>query len=215
MSTITYTAKREIEKLAYLKTGTDISAAAADDSFNATSTDLSGLLDDEWINVSGFVAAADNGWFQANGASTANKIAQDTSTALVDEAAGPTITIQGHKRGLGQQYTLEFGAFLIDRSVKDDKVVHRAIGGGLPESIFRHSDVIWSFRTEVLAEALTVQWREFLASVKNTEPFTFDPFGTIAVPDAPVTVYLDGKGYAEQRFSVLRKQSFDLRVIQA
>jgi hypothetical protein len=78
MGTITYTAKREIEPTGYLKTGVDISAAPADDSFNASSTTLTGLLADQWLTAAGFASAANNGWFQAKSNSTSGKIIQTT-----------------------------------------------------------------------------------------------------------------------------------------
>lgn len=78
MSAITYTALREIEPTGVSKTGTDISAAASDDSFNASSTVFTGFLADQWVLVSGFANAANNGWFQLSGNATAGKILQAT-----------------------------------------------------------------------------------------------------------------------------------------
>src|SRR3954462_15452732 len=104
MASVTYTALRELESTGYAKGGSDISAAGTDDSFNATVTNLSGLNDNEWVNTSGFANAANNGWFQANGASTSTKISQDTTTSLVTEGAGASVSINGYKRGLGQTY---------------------------------------------------------------------------------------------------------------
>jgi hypothetical protein len=78
MGAITYTAKREIEPTGYVKTGVDISAAPADDSFNASSTTLTGLLADQWLTAAGFASAANNGWFQAKSSSTSGKIITTT-----------------------------------------------------------------------------------------------------------------------------------------
>lgn len=78
MGAITYTALREFEATGYSKTGVDISAAFADDSFNASSTVLTGLNADEWALTSGFAAAANNGWFQVKSNSAAGKILQVT-----------------------------------------------------------------------------------------------------------------------------------------
>lgn len=78
MASLTYTALRELEKTGYLKTAVDISAAPADDSFNASSTNLSGLLTDQWVGVSGFVNASNNGTFQVQTNSTSGKIIQVT-----------------------------------------------------------------------------------------------------------------------------------------
>lgn len=210
MSVITYTARREIEKLPYLKTGTDISAAAVDDSFNAVTTVLSGLLNDQWIEASGFPDPADNGWFQANGNSTANKITQDTSTALVDEAAGPPITIQGHLRGLDQQYSIEFTPRRLERRVNVKRKRNISIGGAV-ETILQRREVFWELNSGRLLEADLPQWREFLASVEVGESFTFDPYGTLAAPDAPFACLLESENYAEDRIGVTRRYIIPLR----
>ena len=78
MGYLTYTALRDLETTGYLKTGSDISAAIADDSFNASVISLSGLLADQWAKVAGFVNAANNGFFQAKSNSTSGKIIQTT-----------------------------------------------------------------------------------------------------------------------------------------
>lgn len=214
MSVVIYTAKREIEKLAYLKTGTDISAAAVDDSFNSVTTDLSGLLDDEWVEVIGLVDPANIGWFQANGASITTKITQDTSVDLVTEAAGPLVTIQGHVRGLDQQYSIEFTPRRLHRRVKVER--NRSISiGGSAETILRRRDVFWDVNSGRLLEADLPQWREFLASIEGGESLTFDPYGTIALPDNPLVCELEQTDYGENRIGVTRRYiiPFSLRVI--
>lgn len=204
MGAITYTALREFEPTGYSKTGTDISAAAADDSFNATSTVLTGLLDNEWILVSGFANAANNGWFQANGNSTATKISQDTSAALVNEAAGPTVAIVGYRRGLNQAYDLEFYTERVDRSVKVMRNQQQPMGGGAPEILTYRREtyidvVILGPLGALLTEVQILQWREFLASVEGGEAFTFDRYGTIAVPVEAKSTMLTSEGYMEER----------------
>ena len=72
MPSITYTAKREIEPTGFAKTGTDFSAIGSDDSIDAVSTNLSGLLTDQWLQAAGFVRNA--GWFQVKSNSTSAKI---------------------------------------------------------------------------------------------------------------------------------------------
>ena len=211
MSVITYAAKRKIEKTAYLKTGTDISAAAADDSFNSISTNLSGLLDNEWANVSGFANAANNGWFQANGNSAANKITQDTTTSLVTESAGPSIVVQGYKRGYGQAYQIEFTPRRLQASGKRIKKQSRAIGGA-EETLLHRLEDFWDVGTGRLIEAAMPQWREFLASVASGETFTFDPYGTIAAPNAPVSCELDSDDYAESRLGATQRYTVAFRI---
>lgn len=214
MSTIRYTAKREIEKTGYNKIGVDISAAAADDSFNAVSTVLSGLADNDWVLVAGFANAANNGWFQANGASTATKITQDTTTALVTEAAGPSVTLTGYKRGLNQQYSIEFAPRALDRSAKIERQRRTALGGA-SETLFTRNDIFWNVEYAKISAAAMPQWREFLASVAGGESFTFDPNGSLAVPSAPVSVEWDNDSYTEERVgrSGLFAIGFKVRVL--
>lgn len=216
MGSIAYTVLREIEKLPYLKTGTDISAAAADNSFNAVTTDLSGLLDNQWIDVTGFTDPANLGFFQASAASTTLKILQDSAT-LVIEAAGANITLQGHVRGLNQLATLEFGVQEAQRRVAVQRTSKPAIGGAM-ETILKRRDELWQVTTDFIAEADLPQWREFLASVEGGESFTLDPYGTVAAPVLPLVVSLESSDYTEQRLagrfaSRLYTFDFDARVV--
>lgn len=217
MSVLTYTALREIEPNGYVKTGTDISAAAGDDSFNSTSTSLTGLPDNDFVLVSGFANAANNGWFQANGASVLHKITQDTTTSLVTEAAGPAITITGYKRGLGLSYSLEFYSDKGDRSVKVKRSSAQAMGGGAPEVLLYRREAYLDVSVlgplgALLTDAPSLyplagnllQYREFLASVEGGEIFTFDQYGTIAVPDVVRQAMLSSEDYAEVRVGPTR-----------
>jgi len=223
MGAITYTALREFEPTGYSKAGTDISAAAADDSFNATSTVLTGLLDDEWALVAGFANAANNGWFQANGNSTSTKITQDTTTVLVTEAAGPSVSIKGYRRGLNQSYNLEFYTERVDRSVQVKRSQQQPLGGGAPEVLtFRRETFIdvtvLGPLGALLTEVQILQWREFLASVEGGEVFTFDRYGTIALPVEAKSAMLASENYMEERVAGvggagLYKLSFQVRLL--
>lgn len=216
MTTIAYLAARKLEKTGYLKIGTDISAAASDDSFNATSTNLSGLLDNQWIKVSGFANAVNNGWFQVNGNSTTTKISQDTLTTLVTEAAGPSVTIVGYKRGLGQTYQLEFGAEVLDRSSDANSESNQPMADVAPEVVLYREEALEQVRTTAIDQTTMNQFREFLSSVRAGESFTFDKYGTIASPSNPLTAVLVGKTYSEQRENVSFKYrvSFTVRVFE-
>lgn len=88
MAYVTYTAKREIEKTGYSKTGTDLSAIDSDDSIDAATTDLSGLSTDQWLQAAGFVKNA--GWFQVKSNSTSAKIL--TLTPPVNHLRLPGVT---------------------------------------------------------------------------------------------------------------------------
>lgn len=215
MGQITYTALREMEPTGYAKTGTDISAAASDDSFNATSTNLSGVLDNQWVLVTGFANAANNGWFQANGNSSSTKIAQDTTTSLVTEAAGPTVSIVGYKRGLGQSYSIEFDVEQVDRGVKVNRGEQHPIGGGAPEVLLYSRDTFVDVRTDFINEVQLLQWREILASVEGGEVFTFDRYGTVAAPIDLRQVMLESTNYNEARVGAALKYrlSFKVRLV--
>lgn len=221
MGRLTYTAKREMEKTGYIVNGVDISVASGDDSFNSSTTSLLGLLNDQWIQVSGFsVNAVNNGWFQASADSVLHKIAQDTTPSLITEAAGQPIVITGYRRGLGQQYDVEFLSEKSDRSVKTIKTENQAAGGGAPEVIVDRDDVLYSVTVlgpngNLLDDSTIKQWRELLASVRGGEPFVFDRYGTIVSPDDPRSVVLASSGYDESRVAGTRQYtlSFDLLLI--
>jgi hypothetical protein len=214
MSVFTYTALREIEPTGYSKAASDISVAAADDSFNQVAAGLLGLLDNEWFLVAGYANAVNNGWFQANGNSTTTKITQDTTTSLVTEAAGPAVTIVGYKRGLNQSYSLEIGA-TGDRNAKVTRNVQQPMGGGAPEVLLHRRETLIQITTGYISEAQIAQWREFLASVEGGETFTLDLLGTVAAPDDPVSAMLASEEYTEMRVgdSSSYQLSFNVRIL--
>jgi len=197
MPVITYTAKRKIVPLSptWSKTGSDISAATADDSYNSTSTDLSGLSTGNYVKVSGFSNSANNGWHKVAATSTGNKIT--VSENLVDEAGGGIITIQGYEHGPGESYTLEKGAE-IDYERRPVRDVQTALSGS-SETMLRRTDRVWTINTVLLAQSELKYWLEFLASVEGGETFTLDPYGTQYTPDDPVSVILHGGGYRPRR----------------
>jgi len=213
MSVFTYTALREFEPTGFNKTGVDISAAAGDDSFNATSTNLSGVLDNQWVLVAGFANAANNGWFQANGNSTSAKITQDTTASLVTEAAGPSVNIAAYYRGLGQSYNLEIGLERVDRSVKVRRNEQHPLGGGAPEVLTYSRGQLVGVRTDYITEAQIKQWREFLASVEGGETFTFDRYGTLAAPVDPRTAELADPDYSEDRLRGQMRYQLSLKIM--
>ena len=70
MTVLTYTASDEPVVKTFNGSGVDISIASADNSFNSVTTDLSGMLAEEWIFVSGAAAADGNNWHQLDVDST-------------------------------------------------------------------------------------------------------------------------------------------------
>lgn len=203
MSAVTYTAKRNIELSGFSASGSDIGADTTDDSFNtgtvSPATNLSGVLNDEWIKVEGFTVSANNGWFQANGNSTAAKIIQDTANLTTEAAGSPvteTITITGYKRGLGQSYSIDLATTVRNRSVTSRKNFSESLNG-TREVLFHNSIEQWSVTLAPLPIASMPQIREFIESVLGGESFTFDPYGTVAVPDDPFTAELVSNSYTE------------------
>jgi hypothetical protein len=74
-------------------TGTTISAAAADNSFNDSGSGFGSIAVGQWLRVTGFATAANNGWFKVV-TRTTSKITVQGST-LVNESAGPSVNLRG------------------------------------------------------------------------------------------------------------------------
>lgn len=189
MAAITYIATRNIAPAALqLSAVIDIGAASADNSFNANTSSLLGLLSDQWVYISGFNTATNNGWHQLTADSTTGKII--TASTLTDEAAGPAVTLQGYLHGLNQSYTLE--TRLRDYTPQPAIVASTAQAiGGNTETILHRTDEFWSVTTDVIDDAVRAIWIEFFRSVSAGESFTFDAYGTIASPDNPISVILN------------------------
>lgn len=100
---------------------TNVSAAASDNSFNHTSAWSSNPGQYEWIKVSGFTTAGNNGFFKVLSV-TGTKIVVEGGT-LVDEAAGDEVTIvQGGSITNGTT----FKHFTVEKDlVLSDNTTHR------------------------------------------------------------------------------------------
>lgn len=99
---------------------------------------------------------------------------------------------------LDDDYSLELGLAAADRQRAGLVKEVVAIGGGR-ETLYQRDEVTWSVVTVPIASSSLAAVREFLDSVEGGESFTFDAYGTIAVPDNPVTVYRIPGPIAEQR----------------
>lgn len=219
MSAVTYTAKRNIELSGFSASGSDVGADTTDDSFNtgtfSPTTNLLGVLDDEWIKVEGFTVAANNGWFQANGDSTSTKIIQDTANLTTETAGSPAteiVTITGYKRGLGQSYSIDLSTTVRNRSITSKKNFSESLNG-TREVLFHNSVELWAVTLAPLPIASMPQIREFIESTLGGETFTFDPYGTVAVPDDPFTAELVSSTYQENeiQFTGYVNTSFQVR----
>lgn len=98
------------------------------------------------------------------------------------------------------------GSTLLDSATREFRLVSRRKGrravnkqntslSGKVESLLFRSENSYSCQSELLdPESLKEAYLlEFLASVENAEGFTFDRYGTIAVPDNPVDCIMVSK----------------------
>lgn len=201
MAVITYTAKRNIAKKNYAVTGSDISASATGNTFDSTVNDLSGMLAGEWVYITGFSNAANNGWHQLASDSTTNQIA--VAEALTNEVAGATITVQGYYHGYGQSYQLEFKLRQFDDAPNINSSESRSLSQNIIEALYFGETEKDAVSTDLITEADRPYWKEFFASVRARETFTFDADGTIASPGTAINATLDGKE-TWQRFKTQR-----------
>lgn len=142
------------------------------------------------------VAASGETW-TINTSGTPPALLQGPS--LVAVSAGPSISITGYKRGLNQSYSLEFGGNRLDRSVKVQRSEALPMGGGAPEVLLYRRETFDEITTTWITEAQLLQWREFMASVEGGEVFTYDKYGTVAVPVSPKQATLASTEYSEAR----------------
>lgn len=213
MTAITYTAKRNIEESGYKVTAdANISASLAGSpqvsqfvSNNSPATDLSVFTDGYYLLASGFTNEANNEWFNISGTPTVTAVTLDSDfNPVVTEAYGNDITLTEYVRGYGVSYNLETGSQIV--TMPNDEGINRVAVSlsGKRETIFYRREVVYNVRTGVIEGANLAQWREFFASVMGGEVFTFDAYGTIAVPDDPVQAYLNGTG-----FQIARIENFE------
>ena len=219
MSSITYTALRGIERVSFETLNQTTIAATSSGSPNvSTFTDsnspgtLAGLNDEEWIYVTGFTTAANNGWHQVSGASSANTIT--VTSILTAEVAGDTVTILGYLRGYGATYAMDVSSQVDDRSREVTKNMSVALDG-TTETVTHRRQNFYNITSGYLDTTSTdyPQYVEFLESCESGEGFSFDRDGSVAVPDTLIPAYLEGNGYTEQRLENItgRRISFRIR----
>lgn len=104
----------------------------------------------------------------------------------------------GHTEGT--EYSLDISLSALERRVDTVKDTATSLSGR-DETLLHRLDVRWSCTTTYIDSADMPELREFLASTAGGESFTFDPYGTVASPDDPVTVTRQGNGYRERRIA--------------
>lgn len=90
-------------------TAANITAAASGNQFTAPSG-LPVFSPGQWIKVSGFATAANNGYFQVVSSSGTALVVENGAASLVNEAAGPSVTIKGNSLTNGvasRSFTIE------------------------------------------------------------------------------------------------------------
>lgn len=110
-------------------------------------------------------------------------------TALRHIAAGHTVDTA---------YDLDFEMSNYNTSGRTDRRINKTING-TRETVRMYDEMSADVTVAVISEANLELWEEWFFSVDNDESFTFDAWGSSAVPDNPVAVRLDGDRFQPQR----------------
>lgn len=197
MTAVTYTALRSITRTSFeAQAKVDISTTVS--TIDSVAGEFLGVNSGEWVLVTGFTNAANNGWHQLSVASTTTTIT--VTSTLVVEAAGDSVTILGYLRGNGQLYSIDVKVKSMDRKRVVDKAVSKSIDG-TTESVLNYSRNNYIISTTSLTGTAYDQFIEFLDSCENREPFSFDKNGTVASPSTTESAKITSNGYQEARFS--------------
>lgn len=132
-----------------------------------------------------------------------------TYTAKDRNIGGRSALVSGHS--VDTEYSLETDAPQLDVDYPPERTEHVSLGGQYAGTLHR-IDEVWSVTTDHIEEADVANWKEWVASVSAMESFTFDPYGTIATPDAPVTAVLSGKPQLN-RIQTLKVYQYQFKVI--
>jgi hypothetical protein len=119
--------------------------------------------------------------------------------------------LSGHV--LDTDYDLDMMCGKNNRNPKTKKKVHEAVSGRMEVMRYRQT-IEFDLTTIRIQEADLPTWYEFLDSTDGGETFTFDRYGTVAVPVDPVSVKRVGD-YKERRHGTTTtfRISFRVRVI--
>jgi len=113
----------------------------------------------------------------------------------------------------GNNYALDFSAGKLNRKSKTTQKTHTA-RGGQSEALRYRQTITWDITTTRVTGPNIPLLREFLDSVDGGEAFTFDPYGTNATPDNPVSCKLESSGYSENRHGTTDSFRISFRVKQ-
>lgn len=122
-------------------TQTDFVAAAAGGTITTTAGDFSGLVADQWVSVTGFAEAGNNGYFKV--VSATSTVLTVTPNTLVDETPGTSCTVKGSTlvngttvRTFFMQKELASNLFLTYAGVYPSSMQLNASVGGFAEGSF-------------------------------------------------------------------------------
>jgi hypothetical protein len=112
---------------------TDVSAETSDNSINSAAGWAITPGEGEWIEVRGFTGAGTtaNGYFRVGASPTANKIILVGGAAIIDDAAGESITVT---RGARIVNGTEFRSFSIEKEFEDLSNVFSVLVGMFPDT---------------------------------------------------------------------------------
>lgn len=170
-------------------TATDISAAAADDSYNSVAAAFStaNILPGHWIKVSGFATAANNGIFRVVSVTTAKII---VAGSLVNEAAGPSVTVKGQSIRNGvtrKSYSIEkeftdlTTTFVSHKGMVVNSLSLSAAVGSIVTGSINFNGMTTAYSTTTIGTGAD------LSQISNE---VFDPTDSIG------TIYVDGVAFA-------------------
>ena len=203
---ITYTAKRNMVEQGLSVTNTDIYLQSSDNTIHCPTNDVSGLVADDWVLLSG--ANSEDGWHKCTASSNTSTITVSAVTSSI--AAGSAIVVTAYKHGLDQTYYLYGEVSQFDESPIGKTKEIEMLDGSV-ETMYFNENTFWSITTNEIDEADMPYWREFFSSLRAGESFLFDAFGTAAADDNPIYVILQGNPRI-RRVRTLLKYHISFRV---
>lgn len=104
--------------------------------------------------------------------------------------------IPGHS--VNTIYSMNLPVVSMPTSRQVDNERQQSINGNR-ETIRFYACEMWDVSLAVLYGTAASQVKEFLDSVEDGEPFTFDPYGTANTPHTPLSGEIESKGYTRGR----------------
>jgi len=222
MPLISYTVKREfaVGSTAFVSV-TDIEANASAQAFYSSTTDLSGLNEDDWLVTLGFTNSANNGYFQVLATSSATGVRVSAyQTSVVDENASTAVPVTAYELAYGGPDDIDSFTFIASRYDFPFEVTRRehvAIGGRV-ETVHHRDTKYYQLDTDLFTSSDLPRWEQFWFSVARGEEFTFDFYGSIiaatgsVILSEPITVRLEDKRMSLRRVDTSDYFTMSLRL---